>query len=122
MFWLMEQLERFYKQALPRGMTQSDRAKYRKSFKEACALRIFQRSVSLMMEMTRNEQTAQASTGSTALVVKDHFKRLDEENEEVMVSQYPNLRQSKAMKFTYGSGTSDGQRAGDRVQLRKEIQ
>jgi Protein of unknown function (DUF2786) len=122
MFWLLEQLERFYKEALPRGMTVSARAKYRKTFKEACALRVFHRAVSLMNQMSRDNEAAQSATGSTALVVEGHFKRLARENEEMMASHYGDIREGRAMRFTSGSGTADGHSAGDRVKLRKELQ
>jgi hypothetical protein len=79
-FWLMRQVELLYKQNLPRGLSQSVRANYRKTFKAACAYRVLQRAQELMYEMRSNNDTAQRTTGSTALVVQDYFKTLAQEN------------------------------------------
>lgn len=83
MFWLMRQVELLYKQNLPRGMTQSARAEYRKTFKAACAHRILMRARELMFEMRSNERAAQAATGQNALVVQGYFKTLSQENQDV---------------------------------------
>lgn len=80
MFWLMRQVELLYKQSLPKGMTQSARAEYRRTFKAACAHRVYQRAVSLMRDMKNNERSAQEATGQNALVVQGYFKQLEEEN------------------------------------------
>lgn len=83
MFWLMRQVELLYKQNLPRGLTQPARAEYRKTFKAACAHRVFQRARELMMDMRMNEGAAQAATGQNALVVQGYFKQLAAENRAV---------------------------------------
>lgn len=119
MFWLMNQMEAFYKQALPRGLTKTARAEFRRTFKEACAARILNRAHRMMDEMKQNEQAAQSATGSTALVVQGHFDKLKKENELVLSGMA--LRKSKPISIGYGSGTQAGREAGDRVKLRKEI-
>lgn len=82
MFWLMGQVEHLYKQALPKGLTQSQRAEFRKTFKAACALRTWQRAEALMRQMRRDQATAQAATGQNALVVQGYFDQLKEEQNE----------------------------------------
>jgi hypothetical protein len=79
-FWLMRQVELLYKQNLPRGLSQSVRAQYRKTFKAACAYRVNERASALMAEMRRNDQAAQAATGQNALVVQGYFEQLKREN------------------------------------------
>lgn len=79
-FWLMRQVELLYKQNLPRGLSQSVRAQYRKTFKAACAYRVNERAAQLMREMKMNEQAAQAATGQNALVVQGYFEQLAREN------------------------------------------
>jgi hypothetical protein len=79
-FWLMRQVELLYKQHLPRGLSQSVRAQYRKTFKAACAYRVLQRAQELMFEMRTKDNVAREATGSTALVVQDYFKTLAQEN------------------------------------------
>ena len=82
MFWLMRQVELLYKQNLPKGLTQSARAEYRKTFKAACAHRVFERARNLMWDMKMNERSAQAATGQNALVVQGYFKTLETEINE----------------------------------------
>ena len=79
-FWLMRQVELLYKQHLPRGLTQSVRAQYRKTFKAACAQRVYERAKTLMREMRYSDQGAQAATGQNALVVQGYFEQLEREN------------------------------------------
>ena len=79
-FWLMRQVELLYKQNLPRGLSQSVRAQYRKTFKAACAHRVYERAVVLMRDMQFNQAKAQQATGQNALVVQDYFKTLAQEN------------------------------------------
>ncbi len=81
-FWLMRQVELLYKQHLPRGLSQTVRAQYRKTFKAACAYRVNERASTLMYEMRRNDQAAQAATGSNALVVQSYFEQLKRENDD----------------------------------------
>jgi hypothetical protein len=81
-FWLMRQVELLYKQNLPRGLSQTVRAQYRKTFKAACAHRVYQRARTMMMEMRTNETSAQQATGQNALVVQGYFEQLRTENQD----------------------------------------
>lgn len=82
MFWLMRQVELLYKENLPKGMTQSARAEYRRTFKAACAHTVFKRAEELVYSMKYREEFAQESTGSTALAVLGYFEQLDKEIED----------------------------------------
>lgn len=119
MFWLMNQMDSFYKKALPKGMTQSARAEFRRTFKEACAVRILKRANEMMEEVKRNDAAAQKAIGSNALVVMGHFQQLAKENEDVTAGM--NIRQGRARTVSVGSGTLSGMDAGNKVKLRKEI-
>lgn len=79
MLWLVQQVGALYKIALPRGLSKRDRADFRGSFKDACGQRLYYRAYELMKKMKTDEQTAQATTGSNALVVAGHFKQLQTE-------------------------------------------
>lgn len=100
MIWLVEQVERLYKQALPRGLSKRDRANFRGSFKDACGERIYHRAVKLMHEMKTNQQAAQEATGSTALVVAGYFETLRNEIKEFEDEKYwaPARRAAEAAK------------------------
>lgn len=82
MFWLMRQVELLYKEHLPKGLSQSARAEYRKTFKAACAHRVYQRSLQLMREMRTQDDIARHTTGQNALVVQGYFDQLKQENED----------------------------------------
>lgn len=116
MMWLTQQVERFYKEALPKGITQQSRSEYRKTFKWAASCRVEKRVMDLVAEMQRSNVAAQSATGSTALVVQGHFKQLLAEVEDEMKGV-----QTKSLQQKFGSGTFDGQDAGDRVKLRQEL-
>lgn len=160
MFWLMRQVELLYKQHLPKGLTQRARAEYRKTFKAACAQRVYHRAVELMAKMRSDERTAQEATGQNALVVQGYFQQLERENAAVWELNeeqkaaaerrkqaekarraaltpkerekedrerqklYDKLMKRKGprqRKMPVGNGTAAGYSAGDRVQLRKEV-
>jgi len=88
MLWLVQQVEALYKIALPRGLSKRDRAEFRGSFKDACGQRLYHRAYDLMRKMKTDEQTAQATTGSNALVVAGHFKQLQSEVEAYWEEKY----------------------------------
>jgi hypothetical protein len=119
MFWLIRQVDFIYKAHLPKGLTQQARKKYRDSFKDHCAARVLQRAHALVEEMKSNEQAATQATGSTALVVANHFAVLREEIEEVRKMVVFSRRRSRGGSLRQGWGASEGYAAGDKVQLRK---
>lgn len=88
MFWLMRQVELLYKQNLPRGLSQQVRAQYRRTFKEACALRVFNRAEQLMRQMRTDDRAAQAAVGGTALIVAHHFDVLKDEIRDYWDEKY----------------------------------
>ena len=82
MFFLFRQIEALYKEALPRGLSQRDRAEFRRTFKPACALRTLERARAHMEKLKQDEATAREATGQNALVVRDYFKTLEDEIKE----------------------------------------
>lgn len=87
-FWIMRQVEELYKIALPKGMTKVARGEYRRTFKEACALRVKERAEKLMREMRRSDAAAQSATGHNAVAVMGHFDQLEKENAEFWSERY----------------------------------
>lgn len=116
MLWLVQQVESLYKQALPRGLTQAARAEFRRTFKHACAHRVYSRADALM----HDESQLAKAVGSTALVVTGYFKALQAENQNFM-QETMNVKTKKARPKQMGSGSMAGFRAGDSVKLRKEV-
>lgn len=88
MFWLFRQVEELYKAALPKGMTKTERSEFRKTFKAACAQRVYHRAIKLMREMQYNDTRAQEATGQNALVVQGHFTQLRTEINEYWQEQF----------------------------------
>lgn len=82
MFWLFRQIEDLYKQALPKGLSKTARSEFRKTFKAACAVRVHQRANALVLDMMRNNASAQSATGQNALVVSGYFQSLHKEIRE----------------------------------------
>lgn len=115
--FLCDQVERLYKNGLPRGMSQRDRANFRRTFKFACASRIFHRGLALIEEMKRGEHT-QDVAGGTALVVQGYFDKLADEVDEFLVKTGMNIRMKKAKPRSFGLGTTAGHAAGNAVNLR----
>ncbi len=120
LLWLINQLEALYKIALPRGLTQPVRAEFRRTFKDACAVRVRSRAYKMVEDMKTNNQVAQSATGGTALVVADHFTRLVEEAHAAFKASQGEIKTIE-LKVRHGNGTEAGRAAGDRVKLNKEI-
>lgn len=123
--FLCEQVERLYKINLTPGLTKSARAEYRRTFKEACALRVFHRAEALVKEMMANDQTAALAIGKPtvggALVVQGHFDKLNKEVEQFFASMGGVRTNNRAVSIKSGSGSWDGHRAGDQVKLNRAI-
>lgn len=131
MFWLFEQIEGLYKEALPRGLSVKARADYRRSFKQACALRVRERAKAIIDEMKSDDAKARLATGSNALVVLGHFETLKSEVDEywqgIRDAMTPAQRakvdahKPRSRHISMGSGSRMGYAAGDRVQLNKKL-
>lgn len=118
MLYLLSQVDYLYKITVPNHIKDpKQKAHYRFSFKEGCAVRILQR-VSEMMATPSKELVA--ATGSTALVVQHYWDKLQKLNDEAASAAIPDLRPVKA-NLHMGTGTRDGYRLGDQVQLRHTV-
>jgi hypothetical protein len=122
--YLTDQVERLYKSNLPKGMTQRARAEYRRTFKEACACRVYARAKDLMRDVMRDEQQAQALLGraqaGSALVVQGHFEQLSKEVDAFMAGAGVKIK-TKPMSIRSGNGSRDGSAAGNQVNLRQQV-
>lgn len=118
--YLVAQVERQYKISLPRGMSKSDRANFRRTFKYACSIRVSQRAEELTAELRTKDDVAVEATGSRALVVADmmdvQLKAVDDFIENTM-----KLGVRKSKPRSTGLGTSAGYEAGNRVNLQRPL-
>lgn len=112
------EVERLYKLSLPKGMSKIDRANFRSTFKMACAMRIAARCWAIMETLRRDDAKAIAATGSTALVVVQTIDALLAEAEALM----SDVKKLVVRRPKDGLGTELGRRAGNSVQLQKQVQ
>lgn len=98
MFWLFRQIEELYKQALPKGLSKTERAEFRKTFKAACALRTWERAREAMRDMRYNDARAQEATGHNALVVQGYFETLEKEQDEFWEERFAETPEQKARR------------------------
>lgn len=123
-------VERAYKDNLKaytaniRGLSHEEqvrrRAEFRKTFKYACATRLYTRAQSIMHEMQHSDKVAYDATGKNALVVVESIKEKLQEIEDYM-KQQGYVVKYKTHKTPTGSGTQAGLRAGDAIKLRNEL-
>lgn len=119
--YLVDQVEIEYKRALPKGLTQHDRAEFRRTFKNACARRLHSRANTIIWELQHDNATAQRLTGSTALVIAESFTEQLEDIAKWMKDQNIILKSRKSRGGGYGNGSAAGRAAGDRIQIQKQL-
>lgn len=120
--WIVDQVQRLYKEHLPKGMEKWERAEYRRTFKAACAVRVRARAWHIVSQLARDDTLAIEMTGSTALVVRSKQEQLFKEADD-LINQDDTLRDNvPAPKTSAGRGTRDGLAAGDQVKLNEQIQ
>lgn len=120
--YLVASRERQYKVFLPRGLPQSDRAEFRRTFKYAFGLRIYRRVQEIVREMRTNDRVAIEATGSRALVVADSIdQRLNELRKWTEQTLGAPMRQGKTRSRKAGMGTAAGRAAADATPIRREI-
>jgi len=114
LWFLAEQVESLYKIHLPRGMSKSARAAYRKDFKRNCAYRIMERTKEL-----KDQQAREAASDSRALVLVQ--SELEKEIEDFFARQGI-VKVKKGMTIKQGTlGASHGRSAGDHAALQPRV-
>lgn len=122
MLYIINQVEMLYKQALPKGLSKGDRAEFRRTFKQACAMRVVNRVWQILEDMKSSDAKAIEYTGSKALVVVESIKQQLQEAADFLKLTMPDLVPLKSRPKQVGSGTLAGIQAGERVQLNRKIQ
>lgn len=120
--WLVIQIERAYKENLPKGLSQSIRANYRKTFKQAAAARVYHRCEEIIAQMRTKDDVAMKATGSRALVVAQTNDQLLHEAKEYLEGLGLKFKKSRGRtKVSTGYGTRAGVEAGDRIQIQRGV-
>lgn len=119
--FIANQIEGLYKIALPKGLTKAARGEFRRTFKEACAMRVNSRIETLVHAQITKDEAAKAA-GGTALVVREHRKQLEDDAQEAL-NAIPGLRMKKSREIAIKetSGAIAGFRAGDTVKIHQEV-
>lgn len=111
--FIILQIEALYKAALPKGLSKTERAEFRATFKQACAARVEDR----VGEIVHTLQTQDvAATGSTALVVANHRAIMAKEIEQLWSGKGKAARSPRV-----GNGSFAGWAAGDHVDLNQKV-
>lgn len=119
--FIINQIEIFYKQYLPKGLSKSERANFRRTFKQAASMRIVNRVWEILEELKTNDNKALEYTGSKALVVIQSIKQQLEEAEAFLVDKMPHIKEMKSRVPQGGLGTHAGIQAGNQVELNRKM-
>lgn len=117
--WLSDQIDYLFKVYYKdRGSKAADKnhGKIRSAFKQAASRQVAWRAQELINNPP--EHLLKDIKGG-ALVVKDHFALLNQENQEILDRMNTKTLKNPKMKFT--DGTYEGLQAGNSVKLRQEI-
>lgn len=111
--YLMLQIEQLYRAALPKGLTQKERARWRKEFKYIAANRVWERCHDLV-------DSKPTSTG-TDLVIFNHREQLQNEIAEYLEGKVKAGKAYKGPKLKSHDAVMAGRVAGDQVDLHKAV-
>jgi hypothetical protein len=117
--YLVAEVERLYKANLPKGLDKATRAEYRRTFKFACGRRLAARAWAIMETLRNDDAKAIAATGSKALVVVQSIDTQLAEADDMLKAA--GVKTAKNVMRKGGNGTLAGQRAGNTVQLQKQV-
>ncbi|OXE37522.1 MAG: hypothetical protein CGW95_01000 [Phenylobacterium zucineum] len=116
--FVLLQVEALYKSHLPKGLSKQARAEFRRSFKDACSHRVYERCAKIVEEQTQKDNP---STGSTALVVIEHRKQLKLEVDDYLKAAGARTIKSRSVSVKLNEGYLRGRLAGDHVELNRTI-
>lgn len=118
--YILLQIEQLYKDAMPKGMTQQQRARYRKDFKNAAALEVHTKCHEIVMEQS---QANTESTDCTALVITEHRSVLNQEAADHIAETYGRLRSGRSRNISYRdpAAVAAGAAAGRQVDINRRV-
>lgn len=125
--YLVKSVKRLNTEAVKRyGFTMDQRRAFRAGFRQSCAFRLYERMGEKAEEMRTKDDVAQKTTGSTALVVLNHFEQ-DARDIQVWMEQQGykfktrSAKARKAIKQEGAMGMHEGRKAGDRIGLDPQV-
>lgn len=115
--YVVLQVESLYKRALPSGMSQRERAEYRKTFKLACSFRIRDRVREII---AHQDLGSDAPSNSRALVVQ-HRSVLMNEIAEYNAAASVRVSRPMTVRMRHAGAYQSGRAAGDQVELNRGV-
>jgi len=115
--YLLRQIEKMYKSYLPKGLSVSDRAQYRRTFKYQCAVTLVRRAEDIVRKLKEDGMPEQQCT---ALVVAHHFDQQLAEIADWMGDQGYDIEIYET-SHKIGSGTMDGSKAGKQIKIQPNL-
>lgn len=116
--YLIDQVQAMYKAHLPKGMSKAERAEYRRTFKLACAVRLYSRAAAIV-----HEQSKKGIEGHNALVVVSHRQQLQDEVQDFFAQQAVRAKSSRALTLNSNSrGFRDGRNAAESIRLNRAVE
>lgn len=116
--FIILQVEALYKSHLPKGLSKADRAEFRRTFKQSCIMRVYQRCHDIVEEQKRVDAPL---SDCRALVIVEHRKLLEEEAMDYINGAGGVTEKARAVKIRYTPGSVAGFAAGDAVDLHRKV-
>lgn len=117
--YLVLQMDALYREALPRGLTQSKRAKLRKEYKKGVAMRVLYTSQNIVGRMIDQRSP---SSGSTALTILSHRETLMKEIDEFLeLGKFGSAKPKRGSHKPLSDEFYQGYQAGSAVKLNGEM-
>lgn len=106
-----------------RGLDKTGRHEFRQSFRLQCSRVLYKRMIDRTREMSTQDDVAQASTGSTALVVANHYQQEMKAIEAWMEENGFEVKTSKATgpSIRSNEGAAAGAAAGRSIGLDQQV-
>lgn len=119
LMWLMRQVDELYKVNRPKGMGEGTRQEFYRTFKVACSEKVWSRARKLIAnpELIAQDIGLNGTVEKNALVVKDYFVKLEAEATEAL----GNVKAMRRSTTKIGNGTLAGLKAGEKVQLHRQV-
>lgn len=119
---ITRQIETLYKRIKPKGMTKSQRAAYRREFKRAAAMRVWQRACAIIERVRKEEQQAATPSTGTALAIIAHRDELIAEVDEFLASGGVSKKKTIYKEVKPTGAAIDGTMAGDQVKIQETVE
>lgn len=119
---IIQQVEALYKRLKPVGMTKTQRSMYRREFKRAAALRVYQRALDLVEQLRKEAMSSAVASTSTALALISHHDALVLEVDQFLHSDLGmKFGQTRVSEIKATRATIDGIAAGDQVKIQESL-